>query len=157
MNRNRTPHTSNENLLKENRRDQRQIARNNVRRHDCTAKHARNHHHKPTAKVRRQVTDSSTSTQSANLPNDSNHSRLRRTHARLVFQESRVQVLTAVADAVEPGHDYDHVYEQDPVLFDGVAGFSAKGSHVGDTGSRLLVVEVFNRLGGFGFAFGFHY
>lgn len=77
------------------------------------------------------VSNSCGTYQSSDLAYYSDNSNLRRSHADLSLQESRVQILAAMGDAVVAAHQNDHVHKKNPVLPECRVGVSKESFHIG--------------------------
>jgi len=147
--RNRPPDSADEELFEERRSDQIVVAKQDVRRHKSAAEQAGDHHSQAASGESTQPSDGHTAGDGAKLANNSYHSRLCRRESELALEERRVQVLSAVGDAVEAGHEHDHVDEQHPVLPHGGVGELEEGL---ERAAFLLVVVL--GLAGFALRFG---
>ena len=116
--------TADEELLEGHRRDQRQVARADVRGHQRAAGDARADHRRSPPEDAADVADCRVAGQRANLPDHRDDGGVGGGFVGLVFEEGRIEALRAVQARVEARHDNHHVDEQDPVLLERGLGFA---------------------------------
>lgn len=111
--------TADEELLEGHRRDQRQVARADVRGHQRAAGDARADHRRlPPEDAAAGVADCRAAEQRANLPDHRDDGGVGGGFVGLAFEEGRIEVLRAVRARVKARHDNHHVDEQDLVLLE---------------------------------------